>query len=73
MASSGSTYIPWSKVTETVPQGVQMSMYFLRILVQANEIKGFGGRLWQEILHVRELRVRPAQASCFSPLRMLLS
>ena len=35
---------------------------FLRILVQTNEIKGFGGRLWQEILHVRELRVRPAQA-----------
>ena len=35
---------------------------FLRILVQTNEIKGFGGRLWQEVLHVRELRVRPAQA-----------
>ena len=33
---------------------------FLRILMQTNEIKGFGGRLWQEILHVRELRV-PAQ------------
>ena len=30
--------------------------------MQTNEIKGFGGRLWQEILHVRELRVRPAQA-----------
>ena len=35
---------------------------FLRIFVQTNEIKGFEGRLWQEILHVRELRVRPAQA-----------
>ena len=35
---------------------------FLRILVQTNKIKGFGGRLWQEVLHVRELRVRPAQA-----------
>ena len=35
---------------------------FLWILVQTNEIKSFGGRLWQEVLHVRELRVRPAQA-----------
>jgi len=29
----------------------------LRILVQANEIQGFGGRFWHEVLHVRELRV----------------
>ena len=28
MASSGSTYIPWNKVTETVPQGVQVPMCF---------------------------------------------
>ena len=28
MASSGSTYIPWSKVTATVPQGVQVPMCF---------------------------------------------
>ena len=28
MASSESTYIPWSKVTATVPQGVQVSMCF---------------------------------------------
>ena len=61
MASSGSTYIPWSKVTETVPQKSSGAYVFLRIFVQTNEIKGFGGRLWQEVLHVRELRVRPAQ------------
>ena len=48
-------------MTETVPQGVQVPMCFLWILVQTNDIKGFGGRLWQEVLHVRELRVRPAQ------------
>ena len=34
---------------------------FLRIFVQTNEIKGFGGQLWQEVLDVRELRVRPVQ------------
>ena len=28
MASSGSTYIPWSKVTEIVPQGVKVPMCF---------------------------------------------
>src|SRR6185437_1688066 len=28
MASSGSTCIPWNKVTETVPQGVQVPMCF---------------------------------------------
>ena len=61
MASSGFTYIPWSKVTETVPKGVQVSMCFCGSLCKLMK-SGFGGRLWQEILHVRELRVRPAQA-----------
>ena len=62
MASSGSTYIPWNKVTEIVPQGVQVPMCFCGSLCKLMKSRVLGGRLWQEILHVRELRVRPAQA-----------
>ena len=42
MASSGSTYIPRSKVRETVPQGVQVPMCFCGSLCKLMKSRVFG-------------------------------
>ena len=42
MVSSGSTYIPWSKVTETVTQRVQVPMCFSGSLCKLMKSKVLG-------------------------------
>ena len=42
MSSSGSTYIPWNKIREPVPQGVQVSMCFCSSLYKLMESKVLG-------------------------------
>ena len=42
MSSSGSTYIPWNKIREPVPQGVQVPMCFCGSLCKLMESKVLG-------------------------------
>ena len=63
MASSGSTYIPWNKVTETVPQGAQVPMCFCGFLckLMKSRVLGddFGKRFFMcENYEFRMLQVR---------------
>ena len=42
MSSSGSTYIPWNKIREPVPQGVQVPMCFCGSFCKLMESKVLG-------------------------------
>jgi len=42
MSSSGSTYIPWNKIRELVPQGVQVPMCFCGSFCKLMESKVLG-------------------------------